>query len=158
MILSCNNHNWWEKWTKWTSKFWYAESKCLCCMWQIDNWDIEEVKRISKQHLTEKAEMLSVSQYEDHFSIFLKQDLVLQYHVEDYDLKDLLLSPRAQRSTDIMYYQCCCSCYNSLTKGKKKKAEILPNFLLLMDLPLVTFQKRCERISWLHGHDSFIIS
>ena len=33
---------------------------------------MEEVKNISKQHLTDNAERLSVCQYEDHFSISLK--------------------------------------------------------------------------------------
>jgi hypothetical protein len=89
---------------------------------------MEEVKRISKQQLTENADRLNVSQYEEHFSISLKQDLVVQYQVEDYDLKDLLLSPRAQRSIDKKHYQCCSSCYNCLVKGKKEEGRNPPKF------------------------------
>ena len=73
---------------------------------------MEEVKQISKEQLTENADRLSVTQYEEHFSISLKQELVVQYQVEDFDLKDLLLSPRAQRSSDEKFYQCCSACYN----------------------------------------------
>ena len=101
---------------------------------------MEEVKQISKEQLTENADRLSVTQYEEHFSISLKQELVVQYQVEDFDLKDLLLSPRAQRSSDEKFYQCCSACYNSVTKGKKRKVDILQSFRLLMDLPLVIFR------------------
>lgn len=89
---------------------------------------MEEVKRISKEQLTENADRLNVTQYEEHFSISLKQELVVQYQVEDFDLKDLLLSPRAQRSSDDKFYQCCCACYNSLTKGKKEEGRNPPKF------------------------------
>jgi hypothetical protein len=58
----------------------------------------------------------------------LKPELVSQYQVEDFDLKDLLLSPRAQRSSSGSHYQCCCSCYNSLTKGKKEEGRNPPKF------------------------------
>jgi regulator of RNase E activity RraB len=101
---------------------------------------MEEVKQISKEQLTENADRLSVTQYEEHFAISLKQELVEQYKVEDFDLKYMLLSPRAQKSANGNQYQCCCSCYNSLTKGEKKKAGILLNFQLLMDLLLVISQ------------------
>ena len=53
-----------------------------------------------------------------------------QYRVEDPDLQDLLLSPRAQRSSDGNYYQCCCPCYNSLTKGKKEEGRNPPKFAI----------------------------
>jgi hypothetical protein len=58
----------------------------------------------------------------------LKQELVAQYQVEDFDLKDMLLSPRAQRSKDGNQYQCCCSCYNSLIKGNKEEGRNPPKF------------------------------
>ena len=89
---------------------------------------MEEVKQISKEQLTENADRLSVTQYEEHFSISLKQELVVQYQVEDFDLKDLLLSPRAQRSSDEKFYQCCSACYNSVTKGKKEEGRYPPKF------------------------------
>jgi hypothetical protein len=45
---------------------------------------MEEVKQISKEQLTENADRLNVTQYEEHFSISLKQELVVQYQVEDF--------------------------------------------------------------------------
>ena len=89
---------------------------------------MEEVKQISKQQLTDNADRLSAAQYEEHFSISLNQDLVVQYQVEDDDLKDLLLSPRAQCSKDGNHYQCCATCYTSLVKGKKEDYLNPPKF------------------------------
>lgn len=79
---------------------------------------MEEVKYISKEQLIENADRLSVSSYEEHFCISLKRELVCQYEVEDDDLRGILLSPRSQ-CRDGVNYQCCVSCYNSCTRGKK---------------------------------------
>jgi hypothetical protein len=40
----------------------------------------------------------------------------------------MLFSPRVQKSTNGNQYQCCCSCYNSLTKGKKEEGRNPPKF------------------------------
>jgi hypothetical protein len=81
---------------------------------------MEEVKKISKKHLILNKQCLSVQQYEDHYSLNLKPDLIGQYQVNDIELKDILLSPRAQSFSSGKYYQCCSSCYNSLVKSKNE--------------------------------------
>jgi hypothetical protein len=81
---------------------------------------MEEVKKISKKHLILNKQCLSVQQYEDHYSLTLKPDLIGQYQVNDIELKDILLSPRSQSFLSGKYYQCCSSCYNSLVKSKNE--------------------------------------
>ena len=81
---------------------------------------MEEVKKISKKHLILNKQCLSVQQYEDHYSLTLKPDLIGQYQVTDIELKDILLSPRSQSFSSGKYYQCCSSCYNSLVKSKNE--------------------------------------
>ena len=91
---------------------------------------MEEVKQISKEQLEDNAERLSVASYEEHYEISLKRDLVIQYQVEDDDLKDLLLSPRASLSKDRLHYTCCASCYNSLCQGNKSESDNPPKFAI----------------------------
>jgi hypothetical protein len=89
---------------------------------------MEDVKKISKDHLMNNKNCLSVSQYEEHFSLALKSDLVEQYQVEDSDLHGLLLSPRAQCFCEGKHYICCTSCYSSLMKSKNDELCNPPKF------------------------------
>lgn len=88
----------------------------------------EDVKKISKECLMKNEHCLSVSQYEQHFSLSLKYDLIEQYQVEDSDLHGLLLSPRAQSFCEGKHYQCCSSCYLSLKKSKNDEMSNPPKF------------------------------
>ena len=88
---------------------------CVVCDRLIIGMEI--VKSISKEQLTASAERLSVASYEEHYCISLKPSLVQQYQVDDDDLKDLLLSPRAYHTKDNLNYTCCAPCFNSITRS-----------------------------------------
>lgn len=87
---------------------------------------LEDVKKISKENLILNENCLSVAQYEEHFSLSLKTELIKQYEVNDSDLKGLLLSPRAKSVSEGKHYHCCTSCFTSLTKSRTEDNSTNP--------------------------------
>ena len=87
----------------------------------------EPVKYVNKETLLQHSEKLCVSQYEEYYDgIPLNSELVRQYQVDDFDLKHLLLSPKA-----ILHdkgYECCESCFCSLKSSKKDDSAKPPKF------------------------------
>ena len=79
---------------------------------------LEPVKYVDKETLPQHSEKLCVSRYEEYYDgIPLNSELVRQYQVDDFDLKHLLLSPRARLCDE--GYECCESCFCSLKSSKK---------------------------------------
>ena len=85
----------------------------------------EKVEYIDKDTLVENAEKLCAGTYQDHFGMdSLNPTLEAQYRINDSDLQDLLLSPRAKYCPDKGGYQCCTSCLTSL----RSNVESCPKF------------------------------
>ncbi len=88
---------------------------------------LEPVKYVDKETLLQHSEKLCVSQYEEYYDgIPLNSELVRQYQVDDFDLKHLLLSPRARIRDE--GYECCESCFCSLKSTKKNDSAKPPKF------------------------------
>ncbi len=86
---------------------------------------MEKVEIIEKQQLLINSANLSVSSYKEYYDGFpLHLELVRQYQVDDDDLKHLLLSPRSRLHQN--GYECCESCYRSLSATKKESTEYNP--------------------------------
>ena len=83
---------------------------CVVCDRFIIKHD--DLKWIEKTVLLEHQRRLSRSEYEIHHSLLLPTSLKEQYMVDDPELSQLLLSPRARRKDDS--YMCCSACKTSL--------------------------------------------
>ena len=91
---------------------------------------LEPKEKVSKEQLLDNSDRLCILQYEDHFGIQLHPLLVKQYQVGDDDLKHLLLSPRSRYDNDSGTYQCCQSCYRSLTSSKSEDMVTPPKLAI----------------------------
>ena len=79
---------------------------CVVCDRFIIKHD--DVKWVEKDVLLQHHMRLSRAEYENHHRLLLPVSLKEQCVVEDSDLSQLLLSPRARRKDDS--YMCCSSC------------------------------------------------
>jgi hypothetical protein len=102
------------------------QRSCVCVVCDQIIFTIEPKKRITKERLMGNSNRLCVSQYEEHFGIQLHPLLIEQYQVVDDDLKHLLLSPRSKCHKGT--YQCCQSCYTSLTSSRNEEISTPPKF------------------------------
>ena len=85
----------------------------------------KDLEFITKETLSASGEKLGVGTYMEHFGAdSLCDALSSQYRVEDPDLHDLLLSPRAKYCRNSGGYQCCVSCHTSL----KSKVTNCPKY------------------------------
>jgi hypothetical protein len=89
---------------------------------------MEDIKWLSKEDILNNKHRLSVESYEMHYRIDLKDELVLQYQVQDCELHGILLSPRA-RFKDNSYCSCL-TCHNSLVCGSAEEKENPPKLAI----------------------------
>jgi hypothetical protein len=89
---------------------------------------MEEIKWLGKEDILNNKHRLSVEAYEMHYRIDLKDELVLQYQVQDCDLHGILLSPQA-RFKDNSYCSCL-TCYNSLVCGSAEEKDNPPKLAI----------------------------
>ena len=107
-----------------------CQEACICVVRDQIIFALEPKEKVSKEQLLDNSDRLCISQNEDHFGIQLHPLLVKQYQVDDNDLKHLLLSPRSRYNNDSGTYQCCQSCYRSLTSSKREEVVTPPKLAI----------------------------
>lgn len=84
---------------------------------------------------------LCVASYKEYCDgIQLHEEVAKQYHLDDDDLKHLVLSPKAH--VDAVVYECCEICFRGFLASKKDGVEIHQNLQLQMDLLLLAYPKQ----------------
>ena len=93
---------------------------CVCCICDSFIIGVEPICWLSKEDIKNKQQYLSVSYLEEMIEEHFPEELRNYYKIEDQDLDDLLLSPRAQTCNG--NFMSCDTCHRNI----KHKDRIKP--------------------------------